>query len=142
MVDTSLRPRRRRTVKIRSLPSALRGIVGAPLWRDFVALALIAASMAGLVGLGLYVRLWMPSLPNLLPLHYNSLGSVDLIGPRTDLYKIPGIGGVVFFADLLLAGALHKRERLAALMLLSACVLVQIMLLVATINIVRLAFGD
>jgi hypothetical protein len=75
-------------------------------------------------------------------LHYNSVGSVDLIGPRADLFKMPGIGAIVLLADLVLGSLIHRRERTAALALLAASVLVQVMLLVATINIVRLAFGD
>lgn len=142
MVDTGLRSGRGRPIgRLRPLAAA-RGIVGAPLWRDLVAIGLIAASLAGLVGLAIYVHGWMASLPHLLPLHYNSQGSVDLIGPRTDLYKMPGIGAVVFVSDLVVSVVLHRRERLAALILLAASVLVQVMLIVATINIIRLAFGD
>jgi len=142
MVDAGLRHGRRRPLgPIRPL-SIIRHVVAWSLWGDRAALGLIAASIVGMVALATYVRLAMPSLPHLLPLHYNSQGSVDLIGPRTDLYKIPGIGGVVFASDLVLAGVLHRRERLAALILLTASVLVQTMLVVATINIVRLAFGD
>ncbi len=142
MVDASLRPRRGRPLAAFQPLTVLRGIASASLWRDPVAVGLIVASLVGIGGLAAYVHAWMPSLPHLLPLHYNSQGSVDLIGPRTDLYKMPGIGGVVFLSDLILGGIVHRRERLAALILLSASILVQIMLIVATINIVRLAFGD
>ncbi len=142
MVDAGLHPRRGRPLAVFQPLTILRGIVGASLWRDPVAVGLIVTSLAGIGALAAYVHAWMPSLPHLLPLHYNSQGSVDLIGPRTDLYKMPGIGGIVFLSDLVLGGFVHRRERLAALILLGASVLVQIMLIVATINIVRLAFGD
>jgi len=103
---------------------------------------MILASLVALAGLAVYVYVWMPSLPQLLPLHYNGLGSVDLIGPRTDLYKMPGIGAIIFLADLVLASLLYRNERMAAALLLTSSALVEIMLIVATINIVRLAFGD
>jgi uncharacterized membrane protein len=103
---------------------------------------LLAVSLLGVAGLVAYVHAWQPALPPLLPLHYNGQGAVDLIGPRTDLYKMPAIGAVVLLADLVFSAYVHRRERLAALTLLSASVLVQAMLVVATINIVRLAFGD
>lgn len=142
MVDTGLQSGHRRPIgRLRPLEAA-RAVAGASLWRDLVAIGLIVGSIAGLVGLAVYVHGRMPSLPPFLPLHYNSQGAVDLIGPRIDLYKMPGIGGVVLISDLLLASFMHRRERLAALILLSASVLVQVMLIVATINIVRLAFGD
>ncbi len=102
----------------------------------------MVASLVGLVALVGYVTIWLPNLPPILPLHYNGLGSVDLIGPRSDLYKMAGIGAIVFLTDLALAAVIHRQERWAALTLLGASVLVQIMLIVATINLVRLAFGD
>lgn len=89
-----------------------------------------------------YVYGWMPALPPFLPLHYNGSGAVDLIGPRSDLYKMPAIGAFVLLADVFFSAWVHRQERFAALTLLAASVLVQIMLIVATINIVRLAFGD
>jgi uncharacterized membrane protein len=105
-------------------------------------LGLIALSALGIVALVVYVSLWQPALPPFLPLHYNGSGSVDLIGPRTGLYRMPGIGAVVLLGDLVVAAWIHARERSAAITLLCASVLVQVMLIVATLNIVRLAFGD
>jgi hypothetical protein len=112
------------------------------IYRDLLAIALFVFSLAGVAALVGYVTIWLPWLPPYLPLHYNGVGSVDLIGPKTDLYKMPGIGAAVLLADIVLAVFLHHRERWAALSLLGMSVLVQIILLVGTINIVRLAFGD
>ena len=102
----------------------------------------MVAGLVGVLALAGYVYLSMPSLPPFLPLHYNGSGSVDLIGPRRDLYKMAGIGAIVLVADVVFAAIVHRRERYAALTFLVASVLVQVMLVVATINIVRLAFGD
>ncbi|HVC32407.1 MAG TPA: hypothetical protein VNL16_02745 [Chloroflexota bacterium] len=142
MVDAGLRPSRRRPLGGFRPIAAARAVVGSSLWRDPIAVGLIVASIVGLSALAIYVHAWLPSLPRLLPLHYNGQGSVDLIGPRSDLYKMPGIGAVVFISDLVVSGVLHRRERLAALILLAASALVQVMLIVATINVIRLAFGD
>jgi hypothetical protein len=123
--------------------SATRGpLPGLAFPRDSYAAALIAASLLSLGGLVAYVVVSLPTVPPLLPLHYDGSGSVDLIGPRTDLYRMPAIGAVVFLADLLLGGLLYRQDRWAALALLSMSVLVQLMLIVATLNVVRLAFGD
>ena len=103
---------------------------------------LAGASVVAILGLIAFVTAWLPGLPPFLPLHYNGVGSVDLLGPRTDLYKMPGIGAAVFVADLVVAIAAYRRERLVALTLLGASALVQVILIVATINIIRLAFGD
>jgi len=103
---------------------------------------LAAVSIAAILGLAAYIAVRMPGLPPFLPLHYNGVGSVDLLGPQIDLYKMPGIGAAVLVADLIVAAAVHRHERWAALTLLAASVLVQVVLIVATINIIRLAFGD
>jgi hypothetical protein len=110
--------------------------------QDSLALTLVGLSALGFVALIAYVAIWQSSLPPFLPLHYNGVGSVDLIGPKSDLFKMPAIGVAVTFTDVILATLLHRRERWAALALLAISVLVQIILIVATLNIVRLAFGD
>lgn len=142
MVQASLRPRRRRAVSRPSPRRVIRGILQLDLWRDRLGLGFLVMSVLGILALTIYVYLWMPRLPPFLPLHYNGSGSVDLIGPRTDLYKMPAIGAIVWLTDVVLAGRIYRRERFAAITLLSASVLVQIMLIVATTNVVRLAFGD
>ena len=113
-----------------------------PIRHDRIARWLAAASLLGILGLIAYVTTSLSTLPPILPLHYNGVGSVDLLGPQSDLYKMPGIGIAAFLADLGVAVAIYRRERWAALTLLGASVLVQTFLIVATINIVRLAFGD
>ena len=103
---------------------------------------MIGVSAFGIAALAVYVAIWQSSLPAFLPLHYNGVGSVDLIGPKSDLFKMPAIGAAVTLSDVVLATLLHRRERWAALTLLAVGVLVQIILVVGTVNIVRLAFGD
>lgn len=150
MVHPGLRSGRRQTLKGRtkgrskgrSIRGAIQTVVGLSFWRDTWVLGLAAVSLLTLGGLVAFVTTQMPTIPPFLPLHYDGNGSVDLIGPRSDLYKIPGIGAVIFGADFLLAAYLHRHERVAARVLLATCALVQVMFFVATANIIRLAFGD
>lgn len=154
MVHTGLRSGRRQALKDqpknrprgrsrgRSARGAIQTVAGLSIWRDRWSLRLAAFSVLAVAALIAYVATSMPTIPPFLPLHYDGNGSVDLIGPRNDLYKIPAIGAVVFGADFLLAASLHHRERVAARMLLATAILVQIMFFVATANIIRLAFGD
>jgi uncharacterized membrane protein len=107
-----------------------------------LALGLVGASVVGIALMVAYIAAWQPALPPFLPLHYNGVGSVDLIGPKSDLYKMPAIGAAVLLADIGLAILIYSRERWASLTLLATGALVQIMLIVGTINVVRLAFGD
>ena len=55
---------------------------------------------------------------------------------------MPGIGVAVLAADVALAAFLYHRERWAAISLVGMSILVQVILIVGTINVVRLAFGD
>jgi hypothetical protein len=141
-VHPDLRSGWRRTLTHRFRELLRSDILLSPIRHDRIARILAGASLAGILGLIAYVAIWLPTLPPFLPLHYNGVGSVDLLGPRTDLFKMPGIGVATFIADLVVATAIYRRERWAALTLVGASVLVQIILIVATINIVRLAFGD
>lgn len=142
MVSTSLRSNRRRTLGPLIRGAAREGLARLSIPRDRYVAALVTASLLAIGGLVAYIVVALPTLPPLLPLHYDGSGSVDLIGSRVDLYKMPGIGAVVFLADLILALLVYRQERGAALTLLAMSVLVQVMLIVATLNVVRLAFGD
>ena len=142
MVHSGVRYRWRRTIDDFRRGLVRSGLAQFQLHHDATASRLLAASVLGVVALTAYIAIWLPTLPLFLPLHYNGVGSVDLIGPRTDLFKMPVIGVAVFLADVLVASLMYRRDRWASLTILGASVLVQIMLIVATINIVRLAFGD
>ena len=60
----------------------------------------------------------VPRLPELMPLHYNGAGVVDLIGRPDELFRLPVIGTIVLVANLALGIFLHARERPAAHVLL------------------------
>ncbi|HLZ10052.1 MAG TPA: hypothetical protein VKT80_15790 [Chloroflexota bacterium] len=142
MVHAGIRPGWRRTVDLSIRKRLHSDVLTSPIGSDRAAAILAGLSILATLGLVAYITLWLPGLPPFLPLHYNGVGSVDLLGPRTDLYKMPGIGVAVLIADLVVATAVYRRERWAALTLLGTSVLVQLILIVATINIIRLAFGD
>ena len=103
MVHTRLPTRRRGQV---SLPRSWLG--------DRPLLAVAAAAL--LANLALYVYLWrvIPSLPEVMPLHYDALGIVDQLGRPAELFRLPIIGTIVLAADAVLAAMLHSRERPAA----------------------------
>lgn len=90
----------------------------------------VAVSVAVLANLTVYGYVWtaIPGLPELMPLHYNGVGVVDLIGRPAELLRLPGIGTVVLGANLALAFALHRAERPAAHILLWTALAVQLMI--------------
>jgi hypothetical protein len=87
-------------------PKALSGrLLGSALAdRPLVA----AVAVALLANLALYAYLWQvtPTLPEVMPLHYDALGVVDQLGRPSELYRLPLIGSLVLGVDTLLAAAL------------------------------------
>jgi hypothetical protein len=104
--------------------------------RDRLALALFAAGLLGNLAVLAYVSYRFPSLPPLLPLHYNAIGEIDFIGTRAEAFKIPAIGTVAVLADTIVGIAVHARERVATYILLGAAIAVQFVLLVAVVKII------
>jgi len=89
----------------------------------------VAVAATVLANLAVYGYVWtaIPGLPELMPLHYNGVGVVDLIGRPAELLRLPEIGTVVLGANLALAFALHRAERPAAHILLWTALAVQLM---------------
>jgi len=108
-----------------------------PFWQERAYQALLLLALLGNLAIFAYVSFRYPFLPPVLPLHYNILGEIDFLGTRAETFKIPGIGTGVLLVNLALGLVLHPRERLAATLLLATSVLVQVVLLVATISILQ-----
>jgi hypothetical protein len=78
-----------------------------------------------------------PRLPNLLPLHYDIEGRVDRVSPRSEIFVLPVIGLITLAANTVLGGVLYRRERIVSYVTWSGALLVQILFLLALLNIVR-----
>jgi hypothetical protein len=108
-----------------------------PVLRDITLPALLIASLA-LLGLALgYVWMKWDGLPEMIPLHFGADGSPSMVGPRENIFKVPGIGAAILIANLGLGLALYARERAAARMLWATSVVVQLLVLVATVRILH-----
>jgi hypothetical protein len=125
----------------RGLPPLLRRLVASWL-SDRVFLWGVLAAVLANAGLYLYVWLVVPGLPELIPLHYDPTGAVDLIGRSVELFRLPLIGSLVLAADLLIAGAVHRFERLAAHVMLWTALGVQLVLASGVWLLVAKAAGD
>jgi hypothetical protein len=73
-----------------------------------------------------YVWSVQGGLPELMPLHFNGAGVVDLIGRPIELFKLPAIGTGILLANAIAAWVLHTAERPAAHVLLWTAVAVQL----------------
>ncbi|MAG37074.1 MAG: hypothetical protein CL878_12630 [Dehalococcoidia bacterium] len=107
-----------------------------PLWKDPWArwLALLGLTINVALALGLLARL--PQLPDLLPVHFNAFGEVDLIGAKRDILRLPVIGALVWAANVALAVQVARLDRLLARLLIGAAVLVPVLFALAAFRLI------
>jgi len=81
---------------------------------------LYGAALTLVANLAMYAYVWsvQGSLPELMPLHYNGLGIVDLIGRPLELFKLPAIGTAILLVNTLFGWLGHRAERPAAHLLM------------------------
>lgn len=109
------------------------------IWRDRPALVILAAALGALLALTGLLCFRFPSLPPLLPLHFDALGSPDRLGVRGQIFFIPLIGLIVLTVNGLLGGLLYRYERLAAYLLWGGALTVQILFWAAVLGILAAA---
>jgi hypothetical protein len=98
-----------------------------PVWTDrwAVGLATLAVALNGGLALALWRR--FDALPDLVALHYNAFGEVDLIGGKSDIFKLPLIGTIVWATNAALAVVASPLDRVLARVALGVGVLVQVL---------------
>jgi len=81
----------------------------------------------------LAVALWrqFDTFPDLIGLHFNAYGEVDLIGGKNEIFKLPVIGAGIWAANLALAFVVWPYDRVLSRLLLAVSVLVQVIFAVA-----------
>lgn len=85
----------------------------------------------------LWFILWRyDSVPQTLPLHYNTMGQPDRIGSPREIFLLPLIAGVVAAANIALAWSVIRFDRFAAHLLLSGTCLVQAVTWVALLKLI------
>ena len=96
-----------------------------PFWTDRWALGL--ALLAAVLDAGLALVLWrrFDTLPELVAVHFNAFGEVDLIGGKSEIFKLPLIGAVVWAANAAIAIVAGPYDRVLARLILGVAVLVQ-----------------
>lgn len=116
-------------------PVSRRPQLAAAVWGDPWARALIAVGLV--LGLGLLGTLTatFPDLPAGAPLHFDTAGRVDRMGPPSRLFILPIIGGSAWAANLLLGALMFPRERLASYWVWGSSVVVQLLVWVAAVQL-------
>jgi hypothetical protein len=99
-------------------------------WCLGVAVVLLLATLAA-------VTLRYADLPDLLPTRFDSGGRPNLLGPPTDLLRLPLGGLIVLVANVALGVWAHPRDRTVARMLWVGAALVEAILLIAMVRLVQ-----
>ena len=76
------------------------------------------------------------ALPGSLPLHFDTLGQPDRFGVRSEIFKLPAIGLLLWVLNSLSSLAIHRWEKLGAYLLLVVTPVVQVLFWLAALNII------
>jgi len=104
-------------------------------WRDRLGLGLLLGAWVVVVALFGFLCARFPTLPRLLPLHFDATGDPDRLGPQGEIFFLPLIGLVVLLINGGLGGLLYRRERLAAYLFWGGAAGVQVLLWAAVLGI-------
>lgn len=113
--------------------------LGWDIWRDWLGLVLIGAGFLAVVALFGFLCARFPSLPRLLPLHFDAGGDPDRLGSRGQIFFLPLIGLMVLLVNGGLGIFLYRRERVGAYLLWAGASMVVIFLWTAVIGILGAA---
>jgi small-conductance mechanosensitive channel len=106
-------------------------------WSDRLGFALLVCALVLLFALFGFIALRYPSLAELQPLHFDTLGQPDRWGTRVQVFTLPFIGLLALIANGGLGFLLYERERSAAYLLWSGAIGVQLLVWGATLGILR-----
>ncbi len=106
------------------------------LLRDHVLQILLALALVVNLALFAYLALRFELLPDNLPLHFDVSGLPDRIDAKSGIFGLPIIGLVVFVLNTVFGTIVHRRQRAATLLLAVSALVVQVLMWVATINII------
>jgi hypothetical protein len=130
---------RRQMGALRALPEEVR-LAPLATWRVWHDRTLWGLALAGALANALlfgYLCWRYASLPSFLPLHFDSLGQVDRIGERSELFRLPVIGLLALAVDATVAVILPSWLRPAGYLLVGGAIVVQALLGVALWALMR-----
>lgn len=107
-----------------------------PIWADpwAVSLFMLAVAIDGALGFALWR--YIDTFPELIALHFSVYGEVDIIGPKSDIFRLPLIGVVIWAANGAVAVMLPARDRILARTVLAFAVGVLVLFCLAAWRIV------
>ncbi len=107
-----------------------------PLWRDRLAWILIGLGLLANLALHGYLALVYEQLPAILPFHFDVLGQADRIAPRAEILRLPQVGLLMLLLDLGLGFVVYRQQRVAAYLVWSGGLVLQMLVWGAVFTIV------
>ncbi len=85
-----------------------------PIWRDTWSVLLLLSAIT--LNAGLYAVLWQrfDSFPELIAMHFNVYGEVDSIAAKSEIYRLPIFGLIIWAGNAAIATAIVRRDRVLA----------------------------
>jgi hypothetical protein len=112
------------------------GFLDLPIWRDRWAWTLIGLSLLANLVLYGYLALVYDRLPAILPFHFDVLGQADRIAPRAEILRLPLVALLMLALDLGLGLVVYGRQRIAAYLVWSGGLVLQMLVWGAVLTIV------
>jgi len=112
------------------------GILDWTIWQDRLGLALLAVGFLTILALTGFLCFRFPALARFVPLHFNTAGNPDRLGPRGQIFIIPLIGLLALLLNGTLGSVAYRRERLASYLLWGGSILIQVLVWAAAVGIV------
>jgi hypothetical protein len=107
-----------------------------PIWQDRLAQGALLGGALLCAVLFAVLLFRYPHLPQLLPMHYDAVGRVDRIAPRTEAFDLPTIGLITWATNVLLGIVFYRRQRMLSYLAWSGTLVVLVLILIALWNIV------
>jgi len=105
------------------------------IWRDRPSLILLGMNCVVLLALVGLLSYRLPSLPNLIPMHFSPAGEADRMGARSNIFVLPVISILTLILNVTLGFVLQQRERIASYLLWGGAFFVQLLVWAAAIGI-------
>ncbi|MBL7066140.1 MAG: DUF1648 domain-containing protein [Anaerolineae bacterium] len=111
------------------------GFLNWPIWQDWLGLALLATGFLAVLALIGLLCFEFPTLPRLVPLHFDAVGNPDRLGLRGQIFIIPLIGLLALLLNGVLGWVAYRYERVASYLLWGGTILIQVLVWAAALGI-------
>jgi hypothetical protein len=106
------------------------------IWQDRLAQGVLLGGVLLCAVLFAILLFRYPHLPNVLPMHYDAVGRVDRIAPRSEAFVLPVIGLITWTTNVVLGIVFYRRQRMLSYLAWSGTLVVLVLILMALWSIV------